>query len=129
MGYKMIIYGYFYPQAFVYSLPGTLPCSDCANGLTGSRTMANNNMQGSEILNYPNPTKNETTVAYDLPQGVTNADLVFYNITGQEVKRFKVTNAFKDILISTADLEAGTYYYQLQAPGANSAGKKMIVIK
>src|SRR6185437_4493365 len=114
--------------AWVYSLPGTLPCQDCSNGTTSSRTEINN-MQGNSITNYPNPTKNETTVAYDLPQGVSSADLVFYTITGQEVKRFKVTNAFKDILISTADLEAGTYYYQLLAPGANSAGKKMIVIK
>lgn len=124
-GYKMIVYG---NTTCVYALPGTLPCNDCGNGLAGSRTSADNNIQGN-ILNYPNPAKNETTVAYDLPNGLTSADLVFYNITGQEVKRFKVTNAFKDILVSTADLEAGTYYYQLQAAGANSTGKKMIVIR
>lgn len=130
-GTKMIIWSNLYTNnnGWVYSLPGTLPCHDCTNGVTSSRTTVNNNLQANEIKNYPNPATNETTVAYSLPQGVTNADLVFYNITGQEVKRFKVTNAFKDILISTADLEAGTYYYQIQAPGINSSGKKMVVIK
>jgi hypothetical protein len=68
-------------------------------------------------------------VQYTLPQGITTAELVFYSIQGVEVKRFQVTNAFNDVLISTADLEAGTYYYQIQAANGYSAGKKMIVIR
>lgn len=127
-GVKMMIPNQFNSGATVYALPGNLPCQNCNNITTGSRNNANTNLNTS-IINYPNPAKNETTVAYDLPQGVTTADLVFYNISGQEVKRFKVTNAFKDILVSTTDLEAGTYYYQIQTAGAVSAGKKLIVIK
>ena len=50
-------------------------------------------------------------------------------MTGREVKRYKVSNAFKDILISTDELAAGTYYYQLQTTSGFKAGKKMIVIK
>jgi len=116
--------------ASVYSLPGTLPCHDCVNGTTtGLVTTNDGNVQEGKISNYPNPSNGQTTVEYNLPQGVTTADLVFYNITGQEIKRFKVTNAFRDILISTADLEAGTYYYQLQTATGFNAGKKMIVIK
>ncbi|HXD94752.1 MAG TPA: T9SS type A sorting domain-containing protein [Bacteroidia bacterium] len=127
-GVKLLLTALASDSVYVYNLPGSLVCSDCTNSITSSRT-ENNNLQNNGITNYPNPAKNETTVAYDLPPGVTSADLVFYNITGQEVKRFKVSNAFKDILISTSDLEAGTYYYQLQASGVNSAGKKMIIIK
>ena len=41
----------------------------------------------------------------------------------------KVTNAFHDIIISTAELDAGTYYYQLQTASGFKAGKKMVVVK
>jgi sugar lactone lactonase YvrE len=123
------------PAGITFDAVGNLFIADGGNSVirkvtnVGQMGISEFTNKNEQINMYPNPAKNETTVAYDLPQGVTTADLVFYNITGQEVKRFKVSNAFKDILISTADLEAGTYYYQLQAAGANSAGKKMIIIK
>jgi hypothetical protein len=131
-GTKMIISQAQAPNyATVYSLPGTLTCHDCTNG-TVTSIKTNNSASGTNterISNYPNPTAGQTTIEYNLPQGSTTADLVFYNMTGVEVKRFKVTNAFRDILISTADLDAGTYYYQLQTAEGFKAGKKMVVVK
>ena len=127
-GYKMILLNMNLGNQ-VYSLPGFLPCQDCSNSVvTSIRTDNNINKEGN-ISNYPNPNSGETTIAYTLPQGTTIADLVIYSITGQELKRYKVTSAFHDILISTTDLEAGTYYYQIQTTTGFSAGKKMIVIK
>ncbi len=128
-GVKMIIPQQYGSGATVYSLPGTLPCNDCTGGTVTALRTVNGNTPNVGISNYPNPANNQTTVQYNLPEGITTAELVFYNIQGVEVKRFKVTNAFTDILISTADLEAGTYYYQIQAANSYSAGKKMIVIK
>ena len=128
-GVKMIIGRQFNGAASVYSLPGTLPCHDCTNGTITSIMTASGTSQDGKISNYPNPSAGQTTVEYNLPEGITTADLVFYNITGQEVKRFKVTNAFHDIIISTADLDAGTYYYQILTATGFNAGKKMVVIK
>lgn len=127
-GAKMIIFGQ-YSGAFVYSLPGTLPCHDCTNGITTSIVKNNDGVSTQNISNYPNPAAGQTTIEYILPQGTTIADLVFYNVTGQEVKRFKVTNAFHDIVINTSDLDAGTYYYQLLTNEGFKAGKKMVVVK
>jgi hypothetical protein len=127
-GVKMILNNQYTGGNTVYSLPGTLPCNDCTGGqVTALKT--NSNTPNVGISNYPNPASNQTTVQYTLPQGITTAELVFYSIQGVEVKRFQVTNAFNDVLISTADLEAGTYYYQIQAANGYSAGKKMIVIR
>ncbi len=129
-GYKMIIHSVISPYpTSIYSLPGFLPCHDCTNGVITSMAPNNSDLKKGTISNYPNPSKGETTIEYELPQGVTNADLVFYAIQGQEVKRFKVSNAFHDIIISTAELDAGTYYYQLQTSSGFKAGKKMVVIK
>jgi hypothetical protein len=63
------------------------------------------------------------------PQGTTQGELVFYNVQGIEVKRFKVDNTFSSLLISTTDIAAGTYYYQMQINGDASATKKMVVVK
>ena len=128
-GCKMIISHRYSGAAYVYSLPGFLPCHDCTNGETSSFVTDNGHPKEGSITNYPNPSSGQTTIEYELPQGTTIADLVFYDMTGREVKRYKVSNAFKDILISTDELAAGTYYYQLQTTSGFKAGKKMIVIK
>ncbi len=129
-GVKLILFSAYDSSSYVYSLPGSLPCHDCSNGVvTSIATAGGGTAQSEKISNYPNPSVGQTTVEYNLPKGVTTADLVFYNMTGQEVKRFKVTNAFHDIIISTTDLDAGTYYYQIQTATGFNAGKKMVVIK
>lgn len=129
VGVKMIIWQENTKGAWVYSLPGTLPCHDCTNGTTTGIMTGNNGTNTERLMSYPNPTSGLTTIEYVLPQGSVVAELVFYTLTGQEVKRFKVTNAFHNILISTADLDAGTYYYQLQTADGFKATKKMAVLK
>jgi hypothetical protein len=78
---------------------------------------------------YPNPTDNLTRIDYQLPDGIKQGELVFYNTMGTEVKRFKVTNTFSFIYVSAHDLASGTYYYNLQTSAGASDGKKMVVIR
>jgi hypothetical protein len=123
-GVKMIL-SYNNGQAAVYSLPGTL---------TSAIQEANNNLiamqkHGSVSNAYPNPNNGSTKIDYTLPPGVNEGEIVFYNLQGMEVKRFKVDRTFTTLLISTKDIAAGTYYYQLQTSAQNSGGKKMVVIK
>ncbi|MFH0865633.1 MAG: T9SS type A sorting domain-containing protein [Bacteroidota bacterium] len=122
-GTKMIL-SYGNGQAKVFSLPGTLS-DDIAE--------ANNNLiaiQSSSVSNaYPNPTNNTTQIDYTLPPGINEGEIVFYDLFGNEVKRFKVDKTFNTLLVSTADIAVGTYLYQLQTMGDNSAGKKIVVIK
>jgi len=121
-GTKMIL-SYRYGQAKVFSLPGTL---------SQSIQEANNVLivgQSSVSNPYPNPTNNTTQIDYIFPPGVNEGEIVFYDLQGMEVKRFKVDKTFSTLLISTSDLAAGTYYYQLQTSLQNSGGKKMVLIK
>lgn len=120
-GTKLIL-SYTNGHAKVFSLPGTLS-ADIAK--------ANNDLLSqSSISNpYPNPSISTTQIDYDLPKGINQGEIVFYNLQGKEVKRFKVDKTFNTLLISTSDLAAGTYYYQLQTTTQNSEGKKMVVIK
>jgi hypothetical protein len=123
VGTKMII-SYRNRQAKVFSLPGTL---------TADIQEANNNliaMQAGRVSNtYPNPNNGSTKIDYTLPTGVNEGEIVFYNLQGNEVKRFKVDRTFNTLLISTKEIAAGTYYYQLQTTSQSSEGKKMVVVK
>jgi len=121
LGTKMII-SYKNGQAKVFGLAGIL---------TTSIANTNQNLLNSIAISnpYPNPTSNSTTIDYKLPSGENQGEIVFYDLQGNEVKRFKVDQTFNSLLISTSDIAAGTYYYQLQTSGNISAGKKLVVIK
>ncbi|MFI5164430.1 MAG: T9SS type A sorting domain-containing protein [Bacteroidia bacterium] len=120
-GTKMIL-SYQNGQAKVFSLPGTL---------TTAIEVANQSLLAqSSISNpYPNPTNNSTRIDYQLPDGVNQGEIVFYDLQGKEIRSFKVDRTFDHLLISTSDIPAGTYFFQLQTTQQNSAGKKMVVIK
>jgi len=92
--------------AQVYSLPGTLTCHDCTGGVITSFVSNSGSESNSKISNYPNPSTDQTTVEYTLPKGINVADLIFFDISGKEIKRFKVTSDFKNIIINTSDLSS-----------------------
>ena len=107
-----------YPNghAKIFSLPGTL-----------STAIAEANGQFSNL--YPNPSYGEVTLQYELPKGEREGELILYNMQGAEIKRYKVDNTFNDVLIDNTQLQAGTYFYQLQTSKGAVGTKKMIVVK
>lgn len=85
---------------------------------------------GAAVQNaYPNPTSHYTTIEYTLPEDVPAGELIFYDMNGMEVERFKVNHTFDHLKISTGDLPAGTYLYQLRTAEGKSGSKKLIKIK
>ncbi len=109
-------------KAKVFSLPGTL-----STGIeNGNKQLMQNNLISNP---YPNPNRNYTNIDYQLPDGETTGEIIFYDLAGNEVKRFRVDRTFTSLHLSTADLAPGTYYYQLQTSKQSSQGKKMVVIK
>ena len=118
-GTKMIL-SYSNGHAKVFGLAGTLTTAIDRTSHAFAGNMGNA---------YPNPTASASTIPYTLPQGTNSAEVVFYNTTGSEVKRFKVDNTFTDLQITTNDIPADTYYYQLQVAGTASGAKKLVVVK
>lgn len=78
---------------------------------------------------YPNPSTGKVTLQYELPNGEGEGEIILYNRQGAEVKRYKVDNTFKDLLLDNTMLPAGTYFYQLQTSKGAVGTKKMIVVK
>ncbi|HKR06831.1 MAG TPA: T9SS type A sorting domain-containing protein [Bacteroidia bacterium] len=121
-GTKMIL-SYQGGKARVFGLAGTLSTAiqETSEELMNEQSLISNA--------YPNPTKQFTTIDYELPDDINQGEIVFYNLTGKEIKRFKVDKTFDSLLISTAEISAGTYYYQLQTSRGASGGKKLVVVK
>lgn len=135
-GTKMILSRFtsnFDKTGLVYCLPGRLECMHCYGNIESCggvpEDVPNIILNKSLMDPFPNPTENATTIPYILPEGENTGEIIFYNAEGKEVKRFKIDRTFNKITVSSADLAAGTYYYQLQTEKNVLGGKKLIIVK
>ena len=121
----------FNGKAKVYSLPGMLVCSSCGSPYMGPMTsdVIGFAKQSSLSNPYPNPAINFTTIDYLLPSGENQGEIVFYDLSGKETRRFKVDDSFTNIKVTTTELAAGTYFFSLICSGKVYGGKKVVVVK
>ena len=109
----------------IYSLPGTIPCDACSNGLgLGSIQKP---VQVSEPI--PNPSKDQVKITFTLPEGTKQGVIDLYSIDGKLLKSYTVDNTFGFITIDNSNLPSGMYYYNLITDGNITTTKKMIVLK
>ena len=84
--------------------------------------------QITKLVGFPNPSSEKVTLAYSLPEGTQFGTLRLYTQTGELVKEFKVSNQVDHLELPVSEYNSGTYFYELQAGGSSSGGKKMVVI-
>ncbi|HQV51581.1 MAG: T9SS type A sorting domain-containing protein [Flavobacteriales bacterium] len=114
----------------VYSLPGSLGCLECDGSISGFALGGQEHfMESSNNLGaYPNPTTENTTITYDFPASMKEGWIVLYTMQGAEIKRFSVRGSGSKV-ITTVDLPAATYLYQLQTNQGVLGTKRLIVVK
>ena len=82
-----------------------------------------------KLSSYPSPAKEYAVINYHLPSGVSNAELIVFNILGQSVKKFNIYKASGYVNLSTTNLPSGTYIYVIQTANKISKVKKILVVK
>ena len=114
----------------IYSVPGALPCpASCSQKSAAIAPISPvNEFKEIQVNGFPNPSSDKVTLAYTLPEGVSFGTLRLYTQTGELVKEFKVSSQVDHLELPVSDYTPGTYYYELQAGGNTSGGKKMVVI-
>jgi len=114
----------------VFSIPGNLPCPfTCSQKSAAIAPISPaNEFKEIQVNGFPNPSSDKVTLAYTLPEGVSFGTLKLYTQTGELVKEFKVSSQIDHLELPVSDYTPGTYYYELQAGGNTSGGKKMVVI-
>lgn len=114
----------------IYSVPGNLPCPfTCGQKAASIAPISQTNeFKEIQVTGFPNPSSEKVTLAYTLPEGTPFGTLRLYTQTGELVKEFKVSNQVDHLELPVSEYNSGTYFYELQAGGSSSGGKKMVVI-
>ena len=91
-----------------------------------------------KLQNYPNPFNPETEIAFSIPNDFKKANIEIYNIKGQKIKTFLISN-FKFQISNSINwngtdennkpVGSGIYFYQLKVDGQTKASKKMLLMK
>jgi hypothetical protein len=80
--------------------------------------------------NVPNPFAEQTVIEYYLPDAVKQAQIIFYNQTGQIINTVNIEEMGNGrITVFANDLSSGIYTYALVADGQIMATKKMLKTK
>gem|GEM_PF-3538982 len=78
---------------------------------------------------YPNPSSGRVRIAYQLPPGVSFGEVILTQEDGTEMKRYRVTSAFSDLLIDGGDLPSGAYFYKLVTEKGGSPVRRIVIMK
>lgn len=119
---KMMLYVYDYSispysiTTLVYDLPGQLVSSGAGDEFTAFDNQA-----------FPNPAKDYTIVPFELPESSQAGEIILSDAKGNVIQNYKVDKQFNDLMINTAQLPAGIYFYHLQAGNFKSGARKIIV--
>lgn len=77
--------------------------------------------------NVPNPFNDRTSIRYKLEEGVTNASLMIFDMSGKIIKEIKISNNSGEININASQIGKGMFIYSLVQGGQELMSKKMII--
>ena len=80
--------------------------------------------------NTPNPFNSTTTIRYNIPASISNAQIMITNGSGNHIKTFTLINkGAGSVTIKAGELAAGNYHYTLVVDGKKIDSKQMVLIK
>src|SRR5574344_469122 len=80
-----------------------------------------------ELNVYPNPSSNQITIQYILPEGNTTGKIVLYNLLGCVVREITVSEAQGTVQFNVSSLPAGIYLYGMVVSDKQSSLKKVAI--
>ncbi|MCD4818454.1 MAG: choice-of-anchor J domain-containing protein [Candidatus Cloacimonetes bacterium] len=88
----------------------------------------------NRLYNYPNPFNPTTTISFEFIEDfTTDAEIIIYNIKGQEIKQYSIFNNQSSIIWDGTDennqpVSSGIYFYKLDT-GRETITKKMLLLE
>jgi hypothetical protein len=80
--------------------------------------------------NTPNPFSLDTEIKMALPETTRQAQLIFYNMEGKQLRNFQITErGNSSIKLSAGEFSAGIYLYALIVDGKVVDTKRLILTK
>lgn len=122
--YRLFIYSYDYSswpydmKTNIYELPGYPYLLKNAEVSSKSASIGDA---------YPNPASNFVTVDYALPLGVSEANLMIFDMGGALMKTYRVDKNFNSLQLNAGTLLPGSYLYFIDSEGQKSESKQLII--
>ncbi|MDQ3099900.1 MAG: T9SS type A sorting domain-containing protein [Bacteroidota bacterium] len=76
---------------------------------------------------FPNPSNGPVHVVYEVPEGITNAELRMLDVHGREQHNARLGQGVGLVAILTSSLPAGVYFVELMLNGKGVAQSKLIL--
>ena len=110
------------------AISGRLQTRSADTNLVSADDMTSSIIEPKLYQNSPNPFNAETSIRYTLPENVVNAELYIYNLQGNQIRKYSISERGEGCLhINASELEAGMYIYALIADGKEIDTKRMIL--
>lgn len=82
----------------------------------------------TQLLISPNPTNGQSIISYQLPFFVPESVIVVYNLYGQVVRQYEISDITGTLFLDSATLASGLYFVSIEADGQRLAFEKIEVI-
>lgn len=79
--------------------------------------------------NTPNPFKEQTTIRFQLADGVNDAAICIFDMTGKTLKKLPISSGMESVSIGGWELGEGMFLYSLIVNGQEIDTKKMIITR
>lgn len=76
---------------------------------------------------FPSPAYDVTRIDYNIAQHYNNASITLYNLIGNPLQTFRIDMPKGNVVVQTASLPPGVYFYSIVADGKKLATKKLVV--
>ena len=77
--------------------------------------------------NVPNPFSENTTIGYYISENAVQASIRVYNLKGEQIRFYPITDTHGEISIEASELPEGMYIYTLYIDGVETESHKMIL--
>lgn len=85
--------------------------------------------QNKLYQNTPNPFKEQTIIRFSLADGVTDAAICIFDMTGKTIKKLPISSGMESVSIGGYELGEGMFLYSLIVNGQEIDTKKMVISK
>lgn len=97
----------------------------CGGGKSTQKTDMTNGARLNQ--NAPNPFTDKTVISYFIPENITQAQLIVYDVTGNAIRKFDIrTKGEGSVTFDASNLKNGLYMYSIYTDGKLIDTKTMI---
>lgn len=77
--------------------------------------------------NVPNPFDSQTTIKYQLPNGLNQASITVFDLNGRFIRDYSINKNNGEIVINASEIGKGLFLYSLIQNGKEIMTKKMVI--